>query len=417
MKPIYYFLGVVCITASILCVCHAAMNKNNPEIKEAIQTQASLKEYATYTALVQEKETESTQTVLTEPEKSETSPETVSQSSSVLENEMQESETDGTETVIESETESDSVDIETDVEPETESISIDEIIVIEPEIEDVPVIVETVVESKTEPVAVETEPVIESETVLASPTDNGVQTDDKTYTEDTAEQITEEAETQTEKLESSVAEETIPEIQTPDTVQEEFLDFNKLQEVNPDIYAWIEIEGTVIDDPILQNAADDTLYLHTAYDGSESTAGAIYTESAYNSLDFNDPVTMIYGHRTIAGNMFGALRPVYSDAASFSKYDDIKIYLPGEVRHYKVFAAVPYDNLHIMYTYDFNNQYWYNNFFKNVRKIRSIEANFNDSIFPDAGDRVIILSTCIEGDQSHRYLVMAVLQDDISAAD
>jgi sortase (surface protein transpeptidase) len=31
----------------------------------------------------------------------------------------------------------------------------------------------------------------------------------------------------------------------------------------------------------------------------------------------------------------------------------------------------------------------------------------------EPGDRVIVLSTCLRGDDSHRYLVMAVLNDDI----
>ena len=195
--------------------------------------------------------------------------------------------------------------------------------------------------------------------------------------------------------------------------EEQYLDFDKLRAVNPDIYAWIEIAGTIIDEPILQSATDSTKYLNTAYDGSRSTAGAIYTEATYNGTDFNDPVTLIYGHKTIAGHMFGALQSTYSDPASFVKYSDIKIYLPGEVRHYTVFAAVPYDSIHILYTYDFRNAYWYKNFFKNVQKIRAIGANFNLDIFPEPEDRVIILSTCLEGDKTRRYLVMAVLRDDI----
>lgn len=199
----------------------------------------------------------------------------------------------------------------------------------------------------------------------------------------------------------------------PEPAEEQFLDFDKLRAVNPDIYAWIEIAGTIIDEPILQNATDSTKYLNTAYDGSRSTAGAIYTEATYNGTDFNDPVTLIYGHKTIAGHMFGALQSTYSDPASFVKYSDIKIYLPGEVRHYTVFAAVPYDNIHILYTYDFRNAYWYKNFFKNVQKIRAIGANFNLDIFPEPEDRVIILSTCLEGDKTRRYLVMAVLRNDI----
>ena len=42
------------------------------------------------------------------------------------------------------------------------------------------------------------------------------------------------------------------------------IDFSALQEANPEVYAWIRIEDTNIDYPILQSAEDDNYYLdHT----------------------------------------------------------------------------------------------------------------------------------------------------------
>jgi len=193
--------------------------------------------------------------------------------------------------------------------------------------------------------------------------------------------------------------------------QEEYsLDIASLKSVNPDIYAWIEIEGTKVDYPILQSK-DDSKYLSTGYDGKPYIGGAIFTESAYNSKSFDDPVTIIYGHTMKAGTLFGSLQSVYSDKKTFESCDEIKIFLDNEVRRYKVFAAVPYDTKHILYTYDFSNDYWYRNFFKSIKKIRSIGANFNEERFPEAGEKVIILSTCLTGDNTQRYLVMAVLDD------
>lgn len=221
-------------------------------------------------------------------------------------------------------------------------------------------------------------------------------------------------ETTTESTAETTAETTTAETTAADVAVEQLLDFDVLQKVNRDIYAWLEIGGTIIDDPILQSVTDDTRYLNYGYDGKKSTAGALFTESAYNGRKFDDPVTMIYGHRTIKGHMFGALQATYSDADSFKEHSEICLYLPGEVRHYTVFAAVPYDNTHILYTYDFTTPYWYNNFFNGVAKIRAIGAQFNAEAFPQAGDRVIILSVCLEGDDSSRYLVMAVLNDDLA---
>ena len=114
------------------------------------------------------------------------------------------------------------------------------------------------------------------------------------------------------------------------------------------------------------------------------------------------------------GILFGTLQENYSDARAFAKNSDIKLYLPGEVRHYTVFAAVPYSKMHVLHTYDFTDDYMYNRFFRGVSRIREIGANLNKDAFPEAGDRVIILSVCLSEDTARRYLVMAVYNEDLA---
>ena len=40
-----------------------------------------------------------------------------------------------------------------------------------------------------------------------------------------------------------------------------------------------------------------------------------------------------------------------------------------------------------------------------------MSAHFNEDYAPEAGDRVIILSTCLIGNNTRRFLVMATLLD------
>ena len=229
--------------------------------------------------------------------------------------------------------------------------------------------------------------------------------------------------TDTEQTEASVPEslppvsgavtesETEPE-QEP--VVESTLDFNVLWETNPDICAWIEIPGMNVDYPVLQcPKGNDNKYLTTALNGKYYVGGSLFTQETYNNRDFNDRVTVIYGHWMPDRSLFGDLQRVYSNPDTFTSCDDIKIYLPDEVRHYTVFAAVPFENTHITATYDFTSDYWYKSFFKRVSGVHALEACFNEEAFPEIGDRVIILSTCLNGDNKKRYLVMAVNRDDI----
>ena len=113
--------------------------------------------------------------------------------------------------------------------------------------------------------------------------------------------------------------------------------FEELQAVNPDIYAWITVPGTVIDYPILQHASDNSYYLMHNIDGSYGYPGCIYTENM-NSKDFTDNNTVIYGHNMKNGSMFAQLHK-FEDPDFFNENREVLIYLPDEVLHYTIFAA------------------------------------------------------------------------------
>ena len=85
------------------------------------------------------------------------------------------------------------------------------------------------------------------------------------------------------------------------------IDFKSLKKKNSEIYAYIKIDGTKVDYPIVQSKTDDAFYLrHKAEDKSWSASGAVYTEAA-NSKDFNDFVTVIYGHNGYSDTFFTTL--------------------------------------------------------------------------------------------------------------
>jgi len=230
---------------------------------------------------------------------------------------------------------------------------------------------------------------------------------DETISEETT--IPESTETETEPPETETE---APETEPVKPI-EALLDFESMWKINTDICAWIEIDGTLINYPILQNPVNDNKYLNTGLNGSYYIGGSLFTQATYNSNDFNDPVTVVYGHTMRAGTLFGQLQSTYSSSQGFKDHSEIKLYLPDEVRYYTVFAAVPYSSMHILDAYDFSNAYWYENFFDGVMDIREFGAQFNENITPEPGDRVIVLSTCLNEDSTKRFLVMAIYQDDM----
>lgn len=197
-------------------------------------------------------------------------------------------------------------------------------------------------------------------------------------------------------------EEQLPKVEIP-------IDFTSLHKVNDEIYAWIRIPGTKVDYPILQRASDDTYYLNHTVEGKQGYPGSIYTESL-NRKNFMDRNTVIYGHNMKNGTMFGKLKN-YKDASYMKEHATILIYTPEHIYTYEVFAAITYDNRHLLYSFDFTEESGMQKFLDSIASVRNMSSYINKDVKVTAADRIITLSTCV-GNESKRLLVGAVLIDE-----
>lgn len=192
------------------------------------------------------------------------------------------------------------------------------------------------------------------------------------------------------------------------------IDFEQLQAVNPEIYAWIRIPDTNVDYPIAQHEGEDqSYYLYYTVYGEKETAASIYTESI-NSRDFSNPNTVIYGHNMKNGSMFHDLR-YYADQDYFDEHSVIYIYLPDRILTYEVAASYEYDDRHLLYAFDFSDKEVFAEYLDNVMHPRSMYARVNENVELTAEDRIITLSTCVGNKPEARRLVQAVLIDDVEA--
>ena len=130
------------------------------------------------------------------------------------------------------------------------------------------------------------------------------------------------------------------------------VDFETLWKTNTDVYAWIRIPGTNVDYPIVQSE-DNTYYLNHTWDHKEYKAGSIFTEN-YNSKDFEDVNTLIYGHRMYAGDMFAQLQN-FAEADFFDKNRFFYIYTPDRIMTYEIIAAFPFGEEHLLFEYNFSH--------------------------------------------------------------
>lgn len=194
-------------------------------------------------------------------------------------------------------------------------------------------------------------------------------------------------------------------------IPEKNLDWNKLHKENEDIYAWITVTDTTVDYPVLQHPTDNTYYLNNNIDGTPGYPGCIYTED-YNAKDFSDKNTVLYGHNLKDKTMFSSLHN-YEEEDTFSKEQYIYIWTENDVFVYKVFAAYEYNSNHLLLNYDYNNEYVYEQYIKDIFNVKDNGygiANIKDDIDVTKEDRIITLSTCTTDHNSdQRFLVVGVL--------
>lgn len=183
------------------------------------------------------------------------------------------------------------------------------------------------------------------------------------------------------------------------------IDFPALKEINPDIYAWIDIDDTNIHYPIVQSLTDDTYYLEHTIEGVEGYPGSIYTESI-NAQDFSDFNTLIYGHNMRDGSMFQNLHK-FSDTEFFEAHEKITIYTENAIKEYTIYAALIYDNRHIMNCFEFSLTEERERFIQTVQESRNLRNQFREGVEISADSNLITLSTCTE-DPSTRFIVIGV---------
>ncbi len=194
-------------------------------------------------------------------------------------------------------------------------------------------------------------------------------------------------------------------------VPEKEVDFEDLQaNVNKDIYAWIYIPDTKIDYPILQHPTDNYYYLEYNLDGSKGYPGCIYTED-YNTKDFTDPNTVIYGHNMKNGTMFAGLHR-FEDSEYFAEHPYVYIYTEEDLFVYEIFAAYESGNEHILYNNDFTDRDVFRKYLAKILTSRTMNGNINEEAEIGAGNRIITLSTCVANKSDRRYLLQGVLLEE-----
>lgn len=167
------------------------------------------------------------------------------------------------------------------------------------------------------------------------------------------------------------------------------VDFNKLKEQNKDTVAWLKVEGTDINYPVVKGTNND-YYLYHSFDNEYNSAGWIFADYK-NKFDGTDKHIVIFGHNRKDGSMFGTLKNVLKEDWCLNQSNRIISLITEEgTKKYEVFSVYKIANEDYYIQTNFRNNEEFSEFVKTI-KTRSI-YDFKQGITQE--DEVLTLSTC-----------------------
>lgn len=178
----------------------------------------------------------------------------------------------------------------------------------------------------------------------------------------------------------------------------------QLKKFNGDIFAWIQIDNTSIDYPIVQGK-DNMEYLKKDYHGEYSSSGAIFLDYR-NKKNFTDFYNIIYGHHMNRSLMFGDLDE-YKNKSFFDKNKTGKLYLKDGTYDLEIFACAQVSsyNSNIYTLKKTKNDKL--NFIEYIRK----NAKYYRNVELDENSNIIALSTCSRDTTNGRFIIFTKIID------
>ena len=167
------------------------------------------------------------------------------------------------------------------------------------------------------------------------------------------------------------------------------VDFNKLKEQNNETIAWLKVNNTNVEYPVVKGT-NNSFYLNHSFDKSNNSAGWIFADYR-NKFDNTDKNIVIYGHNMRDGSMFGSMLNILN-AKWYENEENtnITLYTENEKCMYKVFSVYKIENEDYYIKTEFKNDNEFEEFIKTLKK-RSIK-DFNVDVSKD--DNILTLSTC-----------------------
>lgn len=184
--------------------------------------------------------------------------------------------------------------------------------------------------------------------------------------------------------------------------------YANLFEQNEDMIAWIQIDDTKIDLPIVQTPEDEDKYLLLDFEGNYNVNGTLLMDT---DSDASKPSTniIVHGHNMKSGEMFGDL-DLYADETYAKEHEIITVFYQGVKKEYQVmstFYSQVYKKTDTVFKFykffEATNLEEFNDYYENCKQL----ALFDTGVEAEFGDEFLTLSTCAYQVENGRFVVVA----------
>ncbi len=184
----------------------------------------------------------------------------------------------------------------------------------------------------------------------------------------------------------------------------------ELQERNADIVAWLDIEDTIIDYPVMHTPDNPEYYLYRNFNGEPSSSGTLFMDG---NSSISDPTTynwLIHGHHMRTGTMFAELVK-YKEKDYLEEHPEFTFETVDGEKTYQVVAVVETE----VFNTDYEGFAYYN--YTGI----TTEAGYNEYVNglwdtaihlvgekPTYPQQLVTLSTCAYHTDEGRFIVVGV---------
>lgn len=183
---------------------------------------------------------------------------------------------------------------------------------------------------------------------------------------------------------------------------ETIVNINKTYEINSDVVAWLKVNNTKINYPVVKTTNNSYYLNHDIYK-EKTPSGWVFMDYRNNSKEL-DKNTIIYAHALKTGYMFGELHKFMNSNFRSNKENLVMSFdLVDKSMNWKVFSSYKVsDEVDYLRT-SFSNDESFMSYVNDVKK----RSSYNYNVEVNQNSKIITLSTC--SGKNRRLVVHAVL--------